>query len=165
MSTKLSLKRPARRRLQKLDRNRPSADVRVCIRMILKVAAGLSCNAAAREVSCVPSTAVRIVTRFMREGEESLLDHRSENGTRKVDDDVRGRVREILAGRPSDHGFERPTRALEILRAVIAEVAGVACRSRTSGDWRSDSGRAGGVRGRSWRARGAHVVSSDGSRR
>jgi len=126
MSTKLSLKRPARRRLQKLDRKRPSADVRVRIRVILKVAAGLSCNAAAREVGCVPSTAVRIVARFVREGEASLVDHRSENGTRKVDDDVRGRVREILAGRPSDHGFERPTWTLEILRAVIAEVAGVA---------------------------------------
>ena len=126
MCTKLSLKRPARRRLQKLDRKRPSADVRVRIRVILKVAAGLSCNAAAREVGCVPSTAVRIVARFVREGEASLVDHRSENGTRKVDDDVRGRVREILAGRPSDHGFERPTWTLEILRAVIAEVAGVA---------------------------------------
>ena len=126
MSTRLSLKRPARRRLQKLDRKHPSADVRVRIRVILKVAAGLSCNAAAREVGCVPSTAVRIVARFLREGEASVLDHRSENGTRKVDDDVRGRVRGILAGRPSDHGFERPTWTLEILREVIAQAVGVA---------------------------------------
>jgi len=125
MSTKLSLKRPARRRLRKLDRKRPSADVRVRIRVILKVAAGLSCNAAAREVGCVPSTAVRIVARLLREGEASVLNHRSENGTRKIDDDVRGRVRVILAGRPSDHGFERPTWTLEILRAVIAEAVGV----------------------------------------
>ena len=36
MSTKLSLKRPARRRLHKLDRKNPSADVRVRIRGILK---------------------------------------------------------------------------------------------------------------------------------
>jgi len=125
MSSKLTLKRPTRRRLQKLDRKHPNADLRVRIRVVLKVASGLSCNAAAREVGCVPSTAVRIVARFAREGEASLLDHRSENGTRKVDDDVRGRVREILAGRPSDHGFERPTWTLEILRAVIVEAVGV----------------------------------------
>jgi transposase len=125
MSRKLLLKRPTRRRLQKLDRKGPSADVRVRIRVILKVASGLSCNAAAREVGCVPSTAVRTVARFVREGEASVVDHRSENGARKVDDDVLVRVRSILAGRPSDHGFERPTWTLEILRAVLAQVVGV----------------------------------------
>ena len=125
MSRKLWLPRPAHRRLRKLDRKNPSADVRVRIRVILKVASGLSCNAAAREVGCVPSTAVRTVARFAREGEASLLDHRSENGTRKIDDDVRVRVRTILTGRPSDHGFARPTWTLEILRAVIAQVIGV----------------------------------------
>jgi len=125
MSTMLSLKRPARRRLLKLDRKNPSADVRVRIRVILKVASGLSCNAAAREVGCVPSTAVRTVARFRREGEASLLDHRSENGTRKVDADVLVRVQAILAGRPREHGFPRPTWTLEILRVVIARVIGV----------------------------------------
>ncbi len=125
MSTTLALKRPARRRLVKLDRKHPSADVRVRIRVILKVASGLSCNAAAREVGCVPSTAVRTVARFRREGEASLLDHRSENGTRKVDADVLVRVQAILAGRPREHGFPRPTWTLEILRAVIVRVIGV----------------------------------------
>src|SRR5512143_3875771 len=98
MSTMLSLKR---------DRKNRSADVRVRIRVILKVASGSSCNAAAREVGCVPSTAVRTVARFRREGEASLLDHRSENGTRKVDADVLVRVQAILAGRPREHGFPR----------------------------------------------------------
>ena len=125
MKSVLSLKRPARRRLVKLDRKHPSADVRVRIRVILKVASGLSCNAAAREVGCVPSTAVRTVARFVREGEASLLDHRCENGTRKVDADVVVRVQAILAGRPNEHGFTRPTWTLEILRSVIALVIGV----------------------------------------
>lgn len=126
MNSALSLKRPARRRLQKLDRKNSSADVRVRIRVILKVASGLSCNAAAREVGCVPSTAVRTVARFRRGGEASLLDHRSENGTRKVDADVLARVQAILAGRPREYGFPRPTWTLEILRAVIVRVIGVA---------------------------------------
>jgi transposase len=125
MKARLSLHRTARRRLEKLDRKRPGADTRVRIRVILKVAEGLSCNAAARDVGCVPSTAVRTVARFRREGEAGLLDRRSENGWRKVDDDVLIRVRAILTGRPEDHGFARPTWTLEILRAVIAQGVGV----------------------------------------
>ena len=74
MREQLQLSRPSRRRLEKLDRKRPDADVRVRIRVILKAGAGLSCNAAAREVGCVPSTAVRTVARYRREGEASLLD-------------------------------------------------------------------------------------------
>ena len=126
MTAKLVLNWGARWRLKKLDRkHRSDADTRIRIRVVLKVAAGLSRNAAAREVGCVPSTAVRTVARFVREGEASLLDHRCENGPRKVDDDVVGRVREILYGRPGDHGFERPTWTIEILRSVIGQVIGV----------------------------------------
>jgi transposase len=126
MSRKLSLPRPARRRVEKLDRRSVSADQRVRCRVVLKVAAGLSCNAAARELGCAPSTAVRIVARFQAEGEAALWDRRSENGSRKVDDDVRGGVREILTGSPEDHGFTRPTWTLEVLRAVVEQVLGVA---------------------------------------
>lgn len=125
MNSALLLNRAAHRRLLKLDRKNPSADVRVRIRVLLKVASGLSRNAAAREVGCVPSTAVRTVARFRREGEASLLDHRSENGARKVDADVLVRVQAILTGRPREHGFPRPTWTLEILRAVIVRVIGV----------------------------------------
>lgn len=126
MNATLMLDRGARWRLKKLDRrHRSDADTRIRIRVVLKVANGLSCNAAAREVGCVPSTAVRTVARFRREGEASLLDHRSENGMRKVDADVLARVQAILAGRPSAHGFARPTWTLEILRRVIARVIGV----------------------------------------
>lgn len=125
MKPRLTLARAARRRLEKLDRKRPDADARVRIRVVLKVAAGRSCNRAAREVGCVPSTAVRTVARYEREGEAGLLDHRTDNGTRKLDDDVVVRVRALLTGRPSDHGFERPTWTLEILRALIARALGV----------------------------------------
>jgi transposase len=125
MLPKLKLRRPARRRIQKLDRRSQCPDQRIRCRVVLKVAAGLSCNAAARELGCVPSTAVRIVARFGREGEAALLDARVENGSRKIDADVRGGVREILAGTPEDHGFTRPTWTLEILRAVVEMVLDV----------------------------------------
>lgn len=122
MSPRTWLKRPARRRIQKLDRRSSSADQRIRCRVVLKVAAGLSCNAAARELGCAPSTAVRIVARFHTEGEAALLDHRNENGLRKIDADVRGGVREILTGSPEDHGYTRPTWTLELLRAVVETV-------------------------------------------
>lgn len=122
MTAKLELDRGARWRLKKLDRrHRHDADTRVRVRIVLKVAAGLSCNAAAREVGCVPSTAVRTVARFALEGEASLLDHRCDNGTRKVDEDIIGRVREILCGSPDDHGFDRTTWTLELVKLVIAQ--------------------------------------------
>lgn len=125
MNSKLSLKRPDRRRVQKLDRRSACPDQRIRCRVVLKVAAGLSCNAAARELGCAPSTAVRIVARFRREGEAALLDGRIENGERKIDDDVRGGVGGILAGTPEDHGFTRPTWTLEILRKVVKTVLSV----------------------------------------
>lgn len=54
-----------------------------------------------------------------------MLDHRNENGLRKIDADVRGGVCEILTGSPEDHGFTRPTWTLEILRTVVEAVLGV----------------------------------------
>lgn len=121
MNARLSLKRPAKRRIQKLDRRSTSADQRIRCRVVLKVADGASCNAAARDLGCAPSTAVRIVARYATEGEAGLLDRRAENGMRKIDDDLRGGVRTILAGTPDKHGFTRPTWTLEIIRAVIDE--------------------------------------------
>lgn len=122
MNPRLSLQRPARRRIQKLDRRSAGADQRIRCRVVLKVATGLSCNAAARELGCAPSTAVRIVARFHTAGEAALLDRRNENGLRKIDADLRGGICDILTGTPEDYGFLRPTWTLEILRRVVETV-------------------------------------------
>lgn len=119
------LSRPVRRRLQKLDRKTRDADVRVRCRVLLKVGQGMSRHAAAAQVGCVPSTAWRIVDRFMALGEASLLDGRSDNGGRKIDEDVRQRIREILLRRPTDFAFSRETWTLELLARVIAEETGI----------------------------------------
>ena len=121
----LSLKRPARRRVQKIDRSSTHADQRIRCRIVLKVASGLSRNAAARELGCAPSTAVRIVARYLAEGETALLDHRSDNGSCKVDADVLCGIRGVLVGSPELHGFTRPTWTLELLRLVVAQKLGV----------------------------------------
>jgi transposase len=85
----------------------------------------MSRRAAALEVGCVPSTAWRIVDRFRLLGEASLLDGRLENGERKVDEDVRQAIREILIRRPADFAFQRPTWTLELLARVIAGEIGI----------------------------------------
>lgn len=116
----LSLQRPARRRIQKLDQGSSHADQRTRCRVVLNVASGLSRNATARELGCAPSTAVRIVARYQAEGEAALLDHRSDNGSCKVDADVLCGISGLLVGTPELYGFTRPTWTLEILRLVVA---------------------------------------------
>ena len=64
---------PTRLWLRRLDRKTRDAELRVRRCVLLKVAAGLSRNAAAREVGCVPSTAMRILARFEARGKAALL--------------------------------------------------------------------------------------------
>jgi transposase len=115
------LSRALRRRLQRLDHKTRDADVRVRCRVLLKVHQGMSRHAAALAVGCAPSTAWRIVDRFQLLGEESLFDGRSENGKRKVDEDTRQGIREILMRTPTDYAFSRATWTLELLVRVIHE--------------------------------------------
>src|SRR5438093_2245308 len=122
----LRLRRATRLWLRRVDRKSRDAEVRVRCRVLLKVAAGKTRNAAAREVGCVPSTAVRIVARFEAQGEAALLDGRSENGRPKVDDDVKAGICKILEQSPPDFGFPRPTWTLELLARVIQQVLQVA---------------------------------------
>src|SRR5438093_5734717 len=64
----LRMRRRTRLWLRRLDRKTRDAELRVRCRVLLKVAAGKTRNAAAREVGCVPSTAVCIVARFEAQG-------------------------------------------------------------------------------------------------
>jgi transposase len=118
----LRLRRATRLWLRRVDRKTRDAQVRVRCRVLLKVASGMSRNAAAREVGCAPSTAVRIVARFEAHGEAALIDGRSENGRFKVDDDVKAGIGRILEQSPPDFGFPRPTWTLELLARVIQQV-------------------------------------------
>ncbi|MBK8229369.1 MAG: helix-turn-helix domain-containing protein [Candidatus Eisenbacteria bacterium] len=81
----------------------------------------MSAHAAAMALGCAPSTAWRVALRFRAEGEQGLLDRRTENGSLKVDEDVRGGILQIVVGRPADHGFQRSTWSLEVLAQVIAK--------------------------------------------
>lgn len=121
MSAYLRLDRPTRLFLRRVDRKTRDADLRVRCRILLKVHGGLNRNAAAREIGCVPSTAWRVVARFLEIGIAALFDGRKENGARKVDDRVRSGITQILAGGPQDYGYSRTNWTLELLRKVIAQ--------------------------------------------
>ena len=118
----LRLKRPTRLWLRRLDRKTRDAEVRVRCRVLLKVASGLTRHAAAAAIGCAPATAWRIVARFEARGEVSVFDGRSENGRRKVDEDVAAAILNLLEKSPPDLGFPRPTWTLELLARVVAQV-------------------------------------------
>lgn len=65
MAAQLSLARPTRRRLVRLDRKTREADLGIPCRVVLKGAEGVS-RAAPRALGCVVSTAVRIEACFRR---------------------------------------------------------------------------------------------------
>ena len=122
MAAQLSLARPTRRRLVRLDRATRDADLRIRCRVVLKVAAGMSCREAARDLGCAFSTAARIVARFRRHGEASLIDGRHDNGGTKVDADVRAGIVAILERQPPAYEFPRPTWTLEVIAQVVERV-------------------------------------------
>jgi transposase len=118
----LHLHRAARRRLLRRARKTHDADERVRCLVVFRVSQGVSRTAAARQLGCHPSTATRIVARFQAQGEASLVDGRADNGSPKVDGDIEAGIATVLAKRPPDFGFTRPTWTLEVIARVVEEV-------------------------------------------
>lgn len=125
MCEHLRLPRPERLFVRRLDRKTRDADLRIRCRILLKVHQGLTPHAAALEIGCVPSTAWRVARRFSETGIAALFDRRKENGTRKVDDNLRAQIVELMGQTPADLGFSRETWTLELVQRVIAEKQGV----------------------------------------
>ncbi len=122
--------------------------------MIAKLTQGLSARTDARDVGCVPSTVARIPARFVREDEASLYDRRAENGDRKVDDDVRQGVWEILLRNPETLGFERSGWYLALLARSWPRPLRSESRSGTCGRCCETCGAAGDASLLSWLAPG-----------
>ena len=117
----MRLCRATRLWLTRLDRKARDADLRVRCRVLLKVHAGKSPHAAAREIGCAPWSACRIVARFLAVGEASVFDGRGRNGARRVSPEVVPGIIAILRGTPQDHGFLRTNWTLEVLAHVLAQ--------------------------------------------
>lgn len=82
---------------------------------MVKVASGLSCNAAARALECAPSMVVSAVSRHQEGGRSGLLDRRRGNGQRIVDERFLERLARVLGATPQDCGWRRTTWSRELL--------------------------------------------------
>src|SRR3990172_5911358 len=90
MTTIVQLSRSVRRRLQHLVRKTREVGVRTRALIILHAAAGKGTTQIADAVCYHPSAVLKVVHRFVTEGEAGLRDHREDNGYLKVNDALRG---------------------------------------------------------------------------
>src|SRR5258705_8697885 len=111
----LQLRRPVRRRLERIMKRSPDAAYRTRARIILHYQRGWGAQRIAEALGCAPATAVRVVNRFLQMGEEGLLDGRRDNGLPKVDADLLQALAELVCDCPQDYGWPRPTWTRELL--------------------------------------------------
>lgn len=116
-----------RKELKKAMRKSDDADFRVRCQAVLNYSKGSGCSRTSDALGCAPSTAIRAVRRYLREGISGLYDKRVENGIAKINEDLLGAVAEILTKRPAAYGWERPTwtRELIALTLTVLNVADV----------------------------------------
>ena len=134
MSARISirLRRHVRRRLERTRRKTKDAHYRSRLQIVLLYNKGWGCRRVAEAVGCAPSTAIRVVKRFVDLGEEGLLDGRRENGEAKVDEDLLHALRELVERQPEDYGWARSTWSRELLAKTIRRVTGVRVSVRTT---------------------------------
>ena len=88
---------------------------------VLRYLEGASQHQAARELAMSQATVAKSLRRYKAGGLDALLeDGRRGNGTRKVDESFRERLREVLLKRPPDFGWQRATWTRELLAAQLA---------------------------------------------
>ena len=72
-----------------------------------------------------------VAHRFLEQGAEGLVDGRTDNGEAKVSADYIGCVLAVVAGAPTQHGYDRPTWTQELLILVCARKTGIAISTTT----------------------------------
>lgn len=127
------VRRWEQRRLQRLVQKTKDAGLRVRATIILHAAAGKPTGEIAEAVCYAPSAVLKVIHRFLTEGEEGVRDHRADNGQPKVDDDLRGALYELVAGSPQDYGWARPTWTQELMARQLGQMAGVRVSESTVG--------------------------------
>ncbi len=129
----VKLPRPVKRRLQRIVKKTKDAALRDRCRIVLLYNEGFGCDAIAEKVGRVPATVIRVVNRFLRDGEDGLEDRRSENGVPKVDADLLEAMVELLGESPEDYGYLRSTWSQELLSRVLHEKTRVQVSRSTIG--------------------------------
>ncbi len=93
--------------------------------IVVNVLHGRSPEDTAQAVGVARSTVYRVLERFRDDGEAGLVDRREENGGHKLDDDYLAVLYEVVASRPQDHGWRRPTWTREMLVKTLRQKTGV----------------------------------------
>src|SRR3712207_651767 len=107
------------------------ADARQRYLIVWYLGTGESAARVADRLGCARATAGRVAQRFRREGEPGLLDHRRQNGRRKVDAGTERALARLVAGTPQAYGWSRPTWTQDLLVRQLTAETGVAV-SRTT---------------------------------
>lgn len=118
----LSLRRPERRRLQRLMRKAKAAGLLRRCQIVLNYAANRGCTTTSAALGCAPATAVRVARRYLEEGERGLEDRRADNGETMRDDDFLQAVAELLTRHPADYGWQRVTWTQELMSLTLADL-------------------------------------------
>lgn len=118
----LTLRRPQRRRLQRLMRKTRSAGLLRRCQIVLNYSARRGCTTTAASLGCAPATAVRVAHRYLEHGEAGLEDRRVDNGETMRDDDFLQAVGELLTHCPADYGWERVTWTQELMSLALADL-------------------------------------------
>lgn len=118
------LSRADKRRLEKRCRKPKDGDQKTRYLIILNLADGRSASDTAKALKVHRSTVYRVAARFREEGVEGLIDHRENNGERKLNDDFLSTLWEVVESCPLDNGWKRPTWTRELLTETMKEKTG-----------------------------------------
>jgi transposase len=121
------------RRLQRTTRKTHDAGLRTRALIILHAAAGKRSGAIAEAVGYDPSAVLKVIHRFLTEGEDGLRDHLADNGQPKVDDALHALLKTLVAGSPQDYGWTRPTWTQELLARQLNAMTKVRVSDTTVG--------------------------------
>lgn len=115
----LTLPQRVKLRIRQVRRATRQAGLATRCQIILLAAKRRSSRAIAESLGCSRSWASRAIRRFIEEGESSLFDRREDNGPLKLDEHYLQTLYEVVARRPTDFGFTRPTWTCELLAKVM----------------------------------------------
>jgi transposase len=120
----LNLARPVRRRLERAALKTRDAAYRTRVRVVLLYAQGWGATRIAEALGCASCTALRVVHRFLQEGEAGLQDARRDNGTPKVDTDMLQALTELVGGVPQQFGWQRTNWTRELMAEALEAFTG-----------------------------------------
>jgi transposase len=115
----------AKERMEKGLRRCLDSRQRIRYLIILNLLKGRGVTETARVLSLGRSTIYEVARRFREQGESGLVDHREENGERKLDERYLAVLYEVVGSSPQEQGWRRPTWTREMLVATLYRQTGV----------------------------------------